>query len=97
MGVPGLSKLYVVERAMAIGSALVWLAVFVLLGVAELRCLVWLADGAPPGDSGLAAGQGLHQARAPGIRGRHGAGGRKARGRRRTCAPQHTRSAPNPE
>jgi hypothetical protein len=54
-GVPGLSKLYVVERAMAIGSALVWLAVFVLLGLAELRCLVWLADGARPGDSGLAA------------------------------------------
>jgi len=53
-GVPGLSKLYVVERALAIGSALVWLAVFVLLGIAELRCLVWLADGAPPGDSGLA-------------------------------------------
>ena len=27
---------------------------FVLLGVAELRCLVWLADGGPAGDSGLA-------------------------------------------
>jgi len=27
MGVPGLSKLYVVERAMAIGSALVWLEI----------------------------------------------------------------------
>jgi hypothetical protein len=54
-GVPGLSKLYVVERIMAIGSALIWLAVFVLLGIAELRCLVWLADGDPAGNSGLAA------------------------------------------
>jgi len=54
-GVPGLSRLYVVERALAIGSALVWLAVFVLLGIAELRCLVWLADGARAGDSSLAA------------------------------------------
>ena len=33
---------------MAIGAALVWLAVFVLLGVTELLCLVWLADGGPP-------------------------------------------------
>ncbi len=54
-GVPGLSKLYVVERIIAIGSALIWLAVFVLLGIAELRCLVWLADADPPGNSGLAA------------------------------------------
>jgi hypothetical protein len=54
-GVPGLSRLYVVERALAIGSALVWLAVFVLLGIAELRCLVWLADGALAGYSSLAA------------------------------------------
>ncbi|HEY2692097.1 MAG TPA: hypothetical protein VGJ50_26940 [Streptosporangiaceae bacterium] len=28
---------------------------FVLLGIAELRCLVWLADGAPAGYSSLAA------------------------------------------
>jgi hypothetical protein len=54
-GVPGLSKLYVVERAMAVGGALVWLVVFVLLGITELRCLVWLADGAAPGNSGLAS------------------------------------------
>jgi hypothetical protein len=53
-GVPGLSKLYVVERVLAIGGALVWLVVFVLLAITELRSLVWLADGAPPGDSGLA-------------------------------------------
>ena len=44
----------IMPAALAIGSALVWLAVFVLLGIAELRCLVWLADGAPPGESGLA-------------------------------------------
>jgi hypothetical protein len=44
-----------VERALAIGSALVWLAVFVLLGIAELRCLVSLADGAPAGYFSLAA------------------------------------------
>jgi hypothetical protein len=54
-GVPGLSRLCAVERALAIGSALVWLAVFVLLGIAELRCLVWLADGASAGNSSLAA------------------------------------------
>jgi hypothetical protein len=53
-GAPGLSRLYVMERLLAIASALVWLAVFVLLGVAELRGLVWLADGARPGDPGLA-------------------------------------------
>jgi hypothetical protein len=54
-GVPGLTKLYVVERAVAFGSALVWLVVFILLGITELRCLVWLADGATPGNSGLAS------------------------------------------
>jgi hypothetical protein len=48
-------RLYVVERALAIGSALVWLAVFVLVGIAEFCCLVWLADGAPAGYSSLAA------------------------------------------
>jgi hypothetical protein len=54
-GVPGLSKLYVVERVMAVAGALVWLVVFILLGITELRCLVWLADGAAPGNSGLAS------------------------------------------
>lgn len=53
-GVPGLSKAYLADRAVAIGAALAWLAVFVLLGVTELRCLVWLADGEPPGNPGLA-------------------------------------------
>ena len=43
------------ERVLAIAGALAWLAVFVLLGVAELRGLVWLAGGARPGDQGLAA------------------------------------------
>jgi hypothetical protein len=52
--VPGVSKLYVAERAIAIGGAFLWLAVFVLLTIAEIRCLVWLADGAQPGNSGLA-------------------------------------------
>ena len=42
------------ERVLAIAGALAWLAVFVLLGVAELRGLVWLAGGARPGDQGLA-------------------------------------------
>lgn len=54
-GVPWVSKLYLAERLMAIGAALAWLAVFVLLAVAELRSLVWLADGAGPGNSGLAS------------------------------------------
>jgi hypothetical protein len=53
-GAPGLSKLYVAERIVAIASAVAWLVVFLLLGIAELRCLVWLGDGEPAGDSGLA-------------------------------------------
>jgi hypothetical protein len=53
-GVPALSKAYLIERAVAIGAAVVWLVVFVLLTIAELRCLAWLADGARPGGSGLA-------------------------------------------
>ena len=52
---PGLSKRFLAERLMAIASTVVWLAVFVLLTIAELRCLVWLADGARPGNQGLAA------------------------------------------
>jgi hypothetical protein len=54
-GVPWVSKLYLAERLAAIAGALVWLAVFVLLAVAEVRSLVWLADGARPGNSGLAS------------------------------------------
>ncbi len=53
-GVPGLSKLYVAERIVALASAVAWLVVFVLLGITELRSLVWLSDGARPGDGGLA-------------------------------------------
>ncbi len=52
--VPGLSRLYKAERAMAIVGAVVWLVVFVMLGIAELGSLIWLADGAVPGDPGLA-------------------------------------------
>jgi hypothetical protein len=53
-GVPALSTLYKAERAMAIAGAIAWLVIFVLLGITELRCLVWLTDGSPPGNSGLA-------------------------------------------
>jgi hypothetical protein len=51
---PALSRFYLAERVVAIASALAWLVVFVLLGITELRCLVWLGDGEPAGDSGLA-------------------------------------------
>jgi hypothetical protein len=53
--VPRLSRLHTFERALALGGAIVWLVVFVLLTIAELLSLVWLADGSPPGHSGLAA------------------------------------------
>ena len=53
-GVPGVSKAYVIERALAITSAIVWLVVFVLLAITELLSLVWLGDETGPGDSGLA-------------------------------------------
>ena len=53
-GMPALSRFYLAERVVAIASALAWLVVFVLLGITELRCLVWLGDGEPAGDSGLA-------------------------------------------
>jgi hypothetical protein len=52
--VPGVSKAYVVERALAVASAIVWLIVFVLLAITELLSLVWLGDETGPGDSGLA-------------------------------------------
>jgi hypothetical protein len=52
--VPGVSKAYVVERGLAVASAIVWLVVFVLLAVTELLGLLWLGDGGGPGDSGLA-------------------------------------------
>jgi hypothetical protein len=44
----------IIERALAVGSAIVWLVVFVLLAITEILSLVWLGDGAGPGDSGLA-------------------------------------------
>jgi hypothetical protein len=52
---PKLSRLRTFERMLAIAGAIVWLAVFVLLTIAELLALVWLADGGPPGHGGLAA------------------------------------------
>jgi hypothetical protein len=52
--VPGVSKAYVIERALAVSSAIVWLVVFVLLAITELLSLVWLGDEAGPGDPGLA-------------------------------------------
>jgi hypothetical protein len=53
--VPKLSRLRTFERVVAIAGAVVWLAVFVLLTVAELMALVWQADGDPAGHGGLAA------------------------------------------
>jgi hypothetical protein len=53
--VPAISRLYVAQRLMTLAGAVVWLVVFVLLGITELLGLVWLGDGAQPGDSGLAA------------------------------------------
>jgi hypothetical protein len=53
-GVPGISKAYVAERMLAVAGAIVWLVVFVLLGITELLGLVWLGDGGSPGDTGLA-------------------------------------------
>jgi hypothetical protein len=52
--VPAVSRLYVAQRLMTLAGAVVWLVVFVLLGITELLGLVWLGDGAQPGDSGLA-------------------------------------------
>lgn len=52
---PRLSRLHTVERVLAIAGAIVWLVVFVLLTIAELLSLVWLADGSPGGHGGLAA------------------------------------------
>ncbi len=53
--VPRLSRLQTFERVVAISGAFVWLVVFVLLTIAELLSLVWLADGGPAGHGGLAA------------------------------------------
>ena len=44
----------VAQRLLTLAGAVVWLVVFVLLGVTELLGLVWLGDGAAPGDQGLA-------------------------------------------
>jgi hypothetical protein len=53
-GVPIMSTLHKVERGMAIGGAITWLVVFLMLGITELNCLIWLAGGAAAGDPGLA-------------------------------------------
>ena len=53
-GVPWVSKAYAIERLLAIGSALMWLTVFILLAIAELLDLAWLGDGTPAGSPGLA-------------------------------------------
>jgi hypothetical protein len=53
-GLPRLSKLHTAERLIALVGAIVWLTVFVLLTIAELMSLVWLADGDPAGHGGLA-------------------------------------------
>lgn len=53
-GVPIMSTLHKVERGMAIAGAITWLVVFLMLGITELNCLIWLADGAAAGDPGLA-------------------------------------------
>jgi hypothetical protein len=52
--VPAVSHLYVARRLLTICGAIAWLVVFVLLALTELLGLVWLGDGAAPGDSGLA-------------------------------------------
>jgi hypothetical protein len=54
-GIPAMSRLYFTERLLALGGAVIWLVVFVLLTIAELSSLVWLADGGRAGDAGLAA------------------------------------------
>jgi hypothetical protein len=51
---PKLPKLFLAERLLAIAGAAVWLAVFVLLTIAELDTLAWLGDGEPTGHGGLA-------------------------------------------
>jgi len=53
-GLPWLPRRYLAERVMAIASAVVWMAVFILLTIAELRCLIWLAGGAMTANPGLA-------------------------------------------
>jgi len=52
--VPAISRLYVAQRLLTIAGAVVWMVVFVLLTLVEVFGLVWLGDGAQPGDSGLA-------------------------------------------
>jgi hypothetical protein len=51
---PRPSALRTAERILAIGGAVVWLVVFILLTIAELMALAWLADGEPAGHGGLA-------------------------------------------
>jgi hypothetical protein len=54
IGMPAVKKAFVVERIAAIAGALTWLAVFILLTIAELLSLVWLADGAHGAAPGVA-------------------------------------------
>jgi len=54
IGIPGVSKAFVLERLAALVGAVAWLVVFVLLAVDELLSLVWLGDGARGADTGLA-------------------------------------------
>jgi hypothetical protein len=54
IGIPGVSKAFVLARLSAVVGAIAWLAVFVLLAIDELLSLVWLGDGARGADTGLA-------------------------------------------
>lgn len=52
--VPAVSTLYVAQRLLTVVGAIVWTIVFVLLTLVEVLGLIWLGDGAQPGDQGLA-------------------------------------------
>jgi hypothetical protein len=54
IGIPGVSKAFVLARLSALVGAVAWLVVFVLLAIDELVSLVWLGDGARGADTGLA-------------------------------------------
>jgi hypothetical protein len=54
IGMPGLSKAFMLSRVSALAGAIAWLVVFVLLGIDEIVSLVWLGDGARGADTGLA-------------------------------------------
>jgi hypothetical protein len=50
----GIPRFSLLRKVMMVGAAISWLIVFALLAIAELLCLLWLGDGAHPGDAGLA-------------------------------------------